>query len=87
PKDSHAGEVETSLMLHLHPHWVCGTAEEAYPTFPEHILVRNKRAFWPTGVWGNPQAASAEKGRRLMEASISALVTLIERLSAWRDPE
>lgn len=87
PKDSHAGEVETSLMLHLHPHWVSGTAEEAYPTFPEHILVRNKRAFWPTGVWGNPQAASAEKGRRLMEASISALVTLIERLSAWRDPE
>ena len=86
PKDSHAGEVETSLMLHLYPQWVHGTAEEAYPEFPEHILVRNKRGYWPTGVWGNPQAASPEKGRRLMDASVAALSALIERLNAWQDP-
>ena len=86
PKDSHAGEVETSLMLYLHPDWVHGTADEAYPTFPEHILVRHKRAYWPTGVWGNPRVASADKGRRLMEASIEALMSLIERLNAWHEP-
>lgn len=86
PKDSHAGEVETSLMLHLYPQWVQGTAEEAYPEFPEHILVRNKRNYWPTGVWGNPRVASPEKGRRLMDASVAALSALIERLNAWQDP-
>ncbi len=85
-RDSHAGEVETSLMLHLHPEWVRGTADEAYPVFPDHILVRNKKAYWPTGVWGNPKAASAEKGARLMEASVAALGALIERLDTWQDP-
>ncbi|SHG12891.1 creatinine amidohydrolase [Desulfacinum infernum DSM 9756] len=86
PKDSHAGEVETSLMLYLYPHWVQGTAEEAYPTFPAHILVRNKRAYWHSGVWGNPKAASKDKGKRLMEASIAALIELIEKLNAWEEP-
>lgn len=86
PNDSHAGEVETSLMLYLHPQWVQGTADEAYPSFPEHILVRHKRAYWSSGVWGNPKAASAEKGHRIMEASVTALMTLIERLQTWRDP-
>ncbi len=87
PKDSHAGEVETSLMLHLHPEWVQGTAEEAYPTFPEHILVRRKRAYWSSGVWGNPKAASAEKGRRLMESSVNALMALVKKLETWHDPD
>ncbi|SMC24622.1 creatinine amidohydrolase [Desulfacinum hydrothermale DSM 13146] len=86
PGDSHAGEVETSLMLHLHPKWVQGTAEEAYPTFPAHILVRNKRAYWRSGVWGNPPAASPDKGRRLLEASVAALIELIEKLKAWEEP-
>jgi creatinine amidohydrolase len=86
PGDSHAGEVETSLMLHLHPDRVQGSAPEEYPSFPPHLLVRNKRAFWAHGVWGNPALASAEKGRTLMERSTDALVELIRRLEAWREP-
>ena len=80
--DSHAGEVETSLMLHLHPEWVEGSAPEAYPHFPDHILVRNKRAYWPTGVWGNPEAASAEKGEKFLESSVESLCRLIDRLES-----
>ncbi len=40
--DAHAGEIETSRILHSHPHLVQGTAAEEYPTFPMGILVRNK---------------------------------------------
>jgi len=42
PGDSHAGEVETSLALHLWPDLVRGTAAESYPTFPRFVLVRDK---------------------------------------------
>ena len=81
--DSHAGEVETSLMLYLHPQLVHGLAPEEYPRFPKHILVRDKRSFWPGGVWGNPQVASSEKGKALMGRSVNALVELIRQLESW----
>jgi creatinine amidohydrolase len=86
PGDSHAGEVETALMLHLHPEFVTGKAPEEYPSFPKHILVRNKRAFWPGGVWGNPAAGNAEKGKLFMERSVKALVELIGQLETWSEP-
>jgi creatinine amidohydrolase len=86
PGDSHAGEMETSVMLHLHPDWVDGTAPEEYPVFPPHILVRNKRAFWKGGVWGNPGTAGAEKGRLFLEKSVEALVALIRTLEEWSEP-
>lgn len=83
--DSHAGEVETSLMLHLHESWVQGTAPEEYPSFPKHILVRNKRAFWSGGVWGNPQAASKEKGKIFLERSAQKLLDVIRKLESWTE--
>jgi creatinine amidohydrolase len=85
--DSHAGEVETSIMLHLYPHLVEGTAPEEYPSFPRFILVRNKRSFWPGGVWGNPQAASAEKGSTLLERSAAALIDFIQQLENWSESD
>lgn len=86
PGDSHAGEMETAIMLHLYPEWVKGTAPEEYPSFPDHILVRRKRAFWQGGVWGNPQAANAEKGKIFLERSADALVEVIKRMEEWSEP-
>jgi len=83
--DSHAGEIETSRILHSHPHLVKGTGAREYPDFPMGILVRNKRKFWPGGVWGNPELASAEKGRRLEEAVLKALDRLVTQLEEWRE--
>lgn len=80
--DSHAGEVETSLALHLWPELVRGTAEEAYPTFPRFRLVRDKLSHWPTGVWGNPGLASAEKGRRILACEARALAAILADLEA-----
>jgi creatinine amidohydrolase len=80
PDDSHAGEIETSRMLHMHPQLVKGSAEREYPDFPVGILVRDKRRYWPNGVWGDPTLATAEKGARLEEAVVDALERLIDRL-------
>jgi len=78
--DSHAGEIETSRMLHMHPQWVKGSAEREYPRFPNGILVRDKRRYWPNGVWGDPTLATAEKGARLEEAVVDSLERLIGQL-------
>ena len=55
--DSHAGEIETSRILHLNPELVKGNGKREFPHFPKGILVRDKRKFWENGVWGDPEKA------------------------------
>lgn len=81
--DCHAGEIETSRILHSHPHLVKGTSPREFPSFPSGILVRDKRRYWPGGVWGDPGPASAVKGARLEQLvadSLAALTSELERM-------
>jgi creatinine amidohydrolase len=80
PGDAHAGEIETSRILHSHPHLVKGSASREFPSFPEGILVRDKRRYWPGGVWGDPGKATAEKGALLEELVIKKLVELVHAM-------
>ncbi|NVN89547.1 MAG: creatininase family protein [Desulfuromonadales bacterium] len=84
PGDAHAGEIETSRIMHSHPHLVKGSAECEYPAFPIGILVRNKRRFWPGGVWGDPGKATAEKGAQLESLVARKLVELVRVLENFR---
>jgi len=84
--DSHAGEIETSRVLHLRPELVTGTSPAEWPDFPEARLVRDKRRHWPGGVWGDPARASAEKGRRLMEIAVERLCQLVRELEGYQEP-
>ena len=85
PEDSHAGEVETSAMLFLRPDWVCGTSPEDYPSFPKSILVRDKRRYWESGVWGDPSKASVEKGKRLFDLLVNNLIRLVDKLERFSE--
>lgn len=78
--DCHAGEIETSRILNSHPHLVKGTAPAEYPSFPAGILVRDKKRFWPGGVWGDPGKASAEKGALIEKAVVDGLLDLIRNI-------
>lgn len=81
--DSHAGEIETSRLLHTHAQLVRSEKipEAEYPCFPRQgILVRDKRNFWPGGVWGDPGKASAAKGEKLTARLVDALDDLLETL-------
>lgn len=78
--DSHAGEVETSLMLHLRPRWVGKERPREWPQFPKYRLIRDKIRYWPGGVWGDAGPASAEKGEKLFIVSVEALVALVREL-------
>lgn len=80
--DSHAGEVETSLVMHLRPDWVRGTAAREFPRFPLPILVRDKRKWWPGGVWGDPGKAGADKGEKMFSLLVDELVRLVGRIES-----
>lgn len=82
--DSHAGEIETSRMLHSHPHLVKGNAMREFPSFPKGILVRNKRKYWPNGVWGDPSRATVQKGKALEGLVVDALDELVTDLESGR---
>jgi creatinine amidohydrolase len=78
--DAHAGEVETAIMLAAYPDLVRGAAPAEWPRFPKFVLVRDKRRYWPGGVWGNPAPATAAQGEALLAAETDRLVRVISEL-------
>ncbi len=85
PGDSHAGEVETSLVLHLRPAWVKGTDYADSPSFPKPFLVRNKTKYWQSGVWGDPSKAGERKGRQLFESAVAELTAVVDRIEHFEE--
>jgi creatinine amidohydrolase len=83
--DSHAGEIETSRILHLNPNLVKGSGKREFPHFPQGILVRDKRKFWKNGVWGDPEKASAEKGKLLNDLVVAKLVEFVKTLERFEE--
>ncbi len=83
--DSHAGEVETSLVMYLKPDLVSGTSPREFPEFPRYILVRNKRRYWPGGVWGDPSKSSSEKGKLILEKEAELLAELIDKMESLKE--
>ena len=88
----HAGEMETSLLLHLCPEWVViGQAGEGR-TIPFAIeTLRGTPGVWTPRPWsavhpdtgcGNPARATAEKGRRYLEAVSRELAAVLVGLAA-----
>ena len=84
PNDAHAGEIETSRIMHSHPQLVQGSSPAEYPSFPTGILVREKRRYWPGGVWGDPSKATPEKGAKLEELVVAKVVELVKVLEEGR---
>jgi creatinine amidohydrolase len=84
PCGSHADEIETSIMLHLAPQVV--RLELARPELAADRpgpLTRDsdvEGTYSPTGAWGDPTLATAEKGRLLVEGIVEHVVAAIERL-------
>ncbi len=83
--DSHAGEVETSRIQYLFPELVKGSSEREFPDFPEYVLVRNKRSYWPGGVWGDPAFASREKGEKLCQLTAAALAVFVKEFESFKE--
>ncbi len=87
PGDAHAGRVETSLMLALHPERVRRELAEAGATAPiDELMPRlvsgGVRPVSPNGVLGDPAGADAAEGRRLLERAVDELDRAVNAVGA-----
>ncbi|MFD5746852.1 creatininase family protein [Streptomyces sp. NPDC127033] len=66
--DMHAGEVETSILLHAHPELVRPGYEtsDCVADDRKHLLTLGMAAYTESGVIGRPSRASAAKGKELL---------------------
>jgi len=78
--DVHAGEKETSLILHLHPECVGPLPEGSHAgRYPQDFLdYFDIGRLTGEGVWGFPADATAEKGARVLETYLDAALEYIE---------
>lgn len=97
PALSHACEYETSMMLHLFPEKVSmekaerarRPASNGYIPWEDDEAYRGVTLFKQTafissnGSSGEPQKATAEKGRHLLQSATDALVTFLRAFSGW----
>ncbi|HEU5157897.1 MAG TPA: creatininase family protein [Streptosporangiaceae bacterium] len=72
--DMHAGELETSLLLHAHPHLVRPgyASADHLADDREHLLTLGLAAYTESGVVGRPSLASAEKGRDVLASLVAS---------------
>ena len=86
----HAGELETSFLLHVHPEWVRMEQAGEGRTVPFSVDALKRPGVWTPRPWskshpdtgcGNPAKATAEKGRRYFEAVSAAVADVMVGLS------
>ncbi len=84
--DEHAGEQETSAMLHYHPELVAMERAGDGPVSPSQIEAVDKKIGWMPRNWdeisvdtgiGNPKKSTAEKGARYVQAVIEKIGELL----------
>lgn len=70
--DMHAGELETSILLHAHPDLVRPgfAAADHLADDRRHLLTVGLRPYSESGVVGRPSLATAEKGRLVLESLV-----------------
>jgi len=95
--DIHGGDIETSVMLALHPGKVKMQKAADFPSRQSEFAERFKhlRAYGPhafgwkmsdlgaAGVAGNASAATAEKGEALIAHSVKGLIELLQDIDAF----
>ena len=87
PGSIHAGESETSRVLHIAPDLVHMdlAVNTDVPYTQSYLLYAPIKDLEPSGVWGHAAKASAEKGRRHYEQLVEASVRSIEATFAALD--
>ena len=92
----HANEFETSLMLHVAPQWVAPleSAGDGAATPSKLPAVTSTPGVWAPRDWaaltkdtgvGNPKAATAEKGERILAMLVDAIVPVLVQLSQAKE--
>jgi creatinine amidohydrolase len=81
-EDMHAGELETSILLHAHPELVRDGYQAADSTADDrrHLLTTGMGEYTRNGVIGRPSLASAEKGKAVLASLVERFASVLEIL-------
>ena len=81
-QDMHAGELETSILLHTNPELVRDGYQAADWTADDrrYLLTTGMAEYTPSGVIGRPSLASAEKGKALLASLVDSFASVLEIL-------
>lgn len=80
PGDGHAGAMETARIMALRPDLVKGEAEAHFPPSHDYRIVINPEKWFPSGVMGDPTAATPELGHKLNEMVVEKATELLEKM-------
>jgi creatinine amidohydrolase len=79
-KDGHAGAIETSRVMAIRPDLVKRRGKKSFPDLPRFEIVADAERYFPSGVIGDPTAASRRKGRMINSYVIENVAKLVEEL-------
>lgn len=81
-EDMHAGELETSILLHTNPELVQPVYESSDHTADDRpaLLTLGVKAYTTTGIIGKPSFASAAKGKGLLMSLVDSFAHCLARL-------
>lgn len=81
-EDMHAGEIETSILLHTHSELVKDGFESADCIADDrrYLLVEGMTRYTTSGVLGRPSLSSAEKGKAVMTSLVQSFADLLHVL-------
>ena len=81
-EDMHAGELETSILLHAHPELVRDGYQAADWTVDDrrYLLTTGMVKYTRNGVIGRPSLASAEKGKAVLASLVERFASVLEIL-------
>jgi creatinine amidohydrolase len=78
--DGHAGTLETSRVMHINPQLIKAKGSASYPQMPRFEVVAHPEIYFPSGVNGDPTAATAEKGQKINAYIVEQVEKLVKEL-------
>ena len=78
--DGHAGDVETSRVMSIRPELIKAKGKADVWNMPRFEVVAHPELYFPSGVDGDPTAASADKGHKINEYIITQVEELVKAL-------
>ena len=81
-EDMHAGEIETSILLHSHPELVKDGYQGADWVADDrrHLLTQGMSAYTTSGVIGRPSLATADKGKAVLASFVHSFADVLRML-------
>jgi creatinine amidohydrolase len=78
--DGHAGTLETSRVMHINPELIKTKGSASFLQMPRFEVVAHPEIYFPSGVNGDPTAATAEKGQKINKYIIDEVEKLVKDL-------